>query len=217
MRFNFVVIFLLTILTIGVFKNTTHADYYNNYQKLSYGLKNSNVYDLQKDLKKIGFLNAKLSGFFGNQTYNAVCDFQRTNDLAVTGQIDYTTAKKIKILNVIQTAKGFLGIPYVWGGVTPRGFDCSGFTHYTFLKNNIVIPRTAAQQCKKGLWVSKNNLSSGDLIFFSTYKPGPSHVGLYLGNNNLMHASSGWNKLVIVKLSNRYFANHYYTSKRIIV
>jgi cell wall-associated NlpC family hydrolase len=117
---------------------------------------------------------------------------------------------------VLQTAKQYQGVPYVWGGTSPSGFDCSGFTHYVFLKNGIVIPRVAKDQYKNGTWVSKSQLKPGDLVFFSTYTPGASHVGIYLGSNKFIHASSGAGKITISDLSNSYYVKHYLGAKRII-
>ena len=94
------------------------------------------------------------------------------------------------------------------GGTSPSGFDCSGFTHYVMLKNGIIIQRTASAQYKEGISVSKSNLKPGDLVFFSTYKAGPSHVGIYVGNNSL-YTYSGAGKVVISNLNTSYYVQHY--------
>jgi glucan-binding YG repeat protein len=115
--------------------------------------------------------------------------------------------------SVTNIAKEQLGKPYVWGGTSPNGFDCSGFVYYTFKQMGVRLPRTAADMYNKGQAVSKSNLQSGDLVFFSTYKPGASHVGIFIGDNQFIHA--GTTDVRIDSLSNTYWANAYLGSKRI--
>ncbi len=120
-----------------------------------------------------------------------------------------------KAAAIISTAKNYIGVPYVWGGTTPSGFDCSGYTKYVFAKHGISLPRTAAEQYNVGSYVSKANLKAGDLVFFTTYKAGPSHLGIYLGNGSFIHASSS-KGVIISSLSNSYFAERYIGAKRVI-
>ncbi len=91
---------------------------------------------------------------------------------------------------IVKEGKKHLGVRYLYGGTTPKGFDCSGFTSYTFKKKKVKLPRTAAQQYKKGKSVSKKNLKAGDLVFFkTTSKTKISHVGIYVGNNKFIHSA----------------------------
>lgn len=90
--------------------------------------------------------------------------------------------------SVVQTAYKYLGVPYVWGGTTPAGFDCSGFVQRVYAENGVSIPRTADVQFEAGKPVI--DLEPGDLVFFTTYAPGASHVGIYLANSYFIHASS---------------------------
>lgn len=92
--------------------------------------------------------------------------------------------------NLIETAKQQLGVRYQNGGTTPSGFDCSGFVQYVFLQHGISLPRTSQQQFTVGNPVAKSDLRPGDLVFFTTYAKGASHVGIYVGNNQFIHASS---------------------------
>ena len=117
---------------------------------------------------------------------------------------------------IIATAKQYLGVPYVWGGTSPSGFDCSGLVYYTFRQHGIYLNRTAATQYQHGVYVSKSNLQPGDLVFFqNTYKAGISHVGIYVGNGQFIHASSSQG-VTISYLSNSYWASHYYGARRVI-
>lgn len=92
---------------------------------------------------------------------------------------------------VIATAKLFLNLPYLWGGTSGRGFDCSGFTQFAFRTNGYDLPRDADMQYAVGDPIpDRSQLEPGDLVFFSTYKSGPSHVGIYIGNDHYINAAS---------------------------
>ncbi|OCA82822.1 C40 family peptidase [Pseudobacillus wudalianchiensis] len=116
--------------------------------------------------------------------------------------------------SVIAEAKKYIGTPYKWGGTTPRGFDCSGFIQYAHKQVGLSLPRTAAQMYQKGSAVTKSELEPGDLIFFSTYSSGASHVGLYIGDNQFIHSAS--KGVRIDKVSNSYYQKRYLGSKRIV-
>lgn len=117
---------------------------------------------------------------------------------------------------LIATGKQFMGVPYVWGGESPAGFDCSGFTQYVMKQNGITIPRTAAEQFSTGTPVEKANLAVGDLVFFTTYKAGASHVGFYMGNDQFLHASSANSQVTISSLSETYYTERYIGARRYI-
>jgi cell wall-associated NlpC family hydrolase len=106
---------------------------------------------------------------------------------------------------VIDESKKYIGTPYLWGGSTPAGFDCSGFTSYVFNKIGVTIPRTAATQWSGLKAVSNPN--PGDLVFFETYAPGPTHVGIYLGNNQFIQAGS--KGVSIADMTNSYWKPRY--------
>lgn len=91
---------------------------------------------------------------------------------------------------IVSYAKKFIGTPYRWGGVTASGFDCSGFVQTTFKHLGITLPRTAAEQAKVGHVVTKSNLAPGDLVFFNTEGTTFSHVGIYVGHNQFISATS---------------------------
>lgn len=117
---------------------------------------------------------------------------------------------------IIRTAKQYIGVPYVWAGTSPAGFDCSGLVYYVFKQHSITLNRTAKAQYQHGTYVSKGNLKAGDLVFFeNTYTTGISHVGIYIGDGQFIHASSS-KGVMISNLSNTYWASHYYGARRVL-
>ena len=88
---------------------------------------------------------------------------------------------------VIAYASNFLGTPYVWGGTSPSGFDCSGFTQYVYAHFGISLGRTTFDQINDGVQVSRDNLRPGDLVFFGSFD-NPHHMGIYVGDNTYIHS-----------------------------
>ena len=125
-----------------------------------------------------------------------------------------------KANEVIAYAKTLLGKPYVWGAQGPNSFDCSGFTYYVFKnKAGIVLPRTSSAQSKYGTYVSKSNLKPGDLVFFDTNganNGNVSHVGMYIGNGQMIHASYGQKKIVIANFNDSYYQKAYVNARRVL-
>ncbi|MGP4078988.1 NlpC/P60 family protein [Pseudalkalibacillus sp. R45] len=116
---------------------------------------------------------------------------------------------------IISDAKNYIGVPYVYGGISPSGFDCSGFLNYVFEKNGVDLPRTTADIYRVGTSVSKGSLELGDLVFFETYKPGASHAGIYVGSDQFIHASSS-KGITISSLSLSYWDTRYLGAKRVL-
>ncbi|MFA6412167.1 MAG: NlpC/P60 family protein [Syntrophales bacterium] len=94
---------------------------------------------------------------------------------------------------VVKVAKGFLGAPYRLGGSSVQGLDCSGFVRKIYEFFDVNLPRTAREQSRVGVKVAKGELTEGDLVFFNTRRASVGHVGIYIGNNQFVHASSGKN------------------------
>ena len=119
--------------------------------------------------------------------------------------------------NVISTAKSLLDIRYRYGGTTTNGFDCSGYTQYVFAQNGITLDRTAAQQyANNGTSVAKSDLQAGDLVFFSSSSQKVGHVGIYIGDGQFIHSSSGAGKVIITSLNSSDSVNHYVGAKRVL-
>lgn len=114
---------------------------------------------------------------------------------------------------LISRALSLQGIPYVWGGTSLKGFDCSGFVQYVFKASGITLPRVAADQYKLGTPVSRNELRPGDLVFFQTYAPGATDVRIYIGGGRTIGAAS--KGVDIQSLSDSYWAKRYLGARRI--
>ncbi len=118
---------------------------------------------------------------------------------------------------VVATAQQYLGVPYVYGGASASGFDCSGFTMYVFAQVGVKLPHGATSQLSYGTEVSRSDLQPGDLVFFQDYGAVASHVGIYIGNDEFIHASSSYYNghcVVVSSLSETYYNNHYLTARR---
>ncbi len=115
-------------------------------------------------------------------------------------------------MSLTRSAMRFIGTPYVFGGTSPSGFDCSGYTQHVFAMLGISIPRLADAQFYAGRPTS-GGMTTGDLVFFQTYEPGPSHVGIYLGNGRFVHSSS--HGVMVSRLGDSYWRTRYLGAKRI--
>ncbi|MDD3804659.1 MAG: C40 family peptidase [bacterium] len=116
--------------------------------------------------------------------------------------------------DIVTWAKRCLGKPYVWGGNGRKGYDCSGFVRAAYNRYGLRLPRSSAAQYRVGTSVSRSALRPGDRVFFSTYRRGPSHVGIYIGNDKFIHASSSKRRITIDRLSSRYYRARYIGARR---
>lgn len=133
-------------------------------------------------------------------------------------QVDLSRNVELKADNVTQlkqAAYGFLGIRYRFGGSGRNGIDCSSFVQHVFKEMAVSLPRTAREQFEVGNRVAVGDLQKGDLVFFRTYAPFASHVGIYLGNNRMIHASSRDRRVVISSMNTPYYRARFLGAKRI--
>lgn len=213
-------------------------------RKLGYDVKTNGVYtkdtakavsQFQKD-KKI-----QVSGTVGGWTYylltgkrTMLTDAPKTNKTSKANKFanidnggkSYTGGSTAKVSkwkqfgkdefgkSVVSTAYEYLGVPYVFGGNDTDGFDCSGFTKYVFSHNGIELPRLADEQYEVGEKVSRSELVPGDLVFFTTYEPGVSHTGIYVGNNNFISATSSGG-IRVDSLDSSYWGPRYVGATRV--
>lgn len=215
---------LITFLMTLVF---TFAGMTSAFASFRNGDEGQEVLAIQKRLVELHYNISSLDGDFGNETEAAVKRFQADRGLEVDGIIGEQTYKVLMnkpmppnrgtsiVRNIIRAAYSMRGVPYVFGGTTPYGFDCSGFTRYAFARAGIRIPRTADQQLYAGRQIPARALRPGDLIFFTTYEPGASHCGIYLGNGQFIHAGSSTG-VTVASAFTGYWGARYYGACRIV-
>jgi cell wall-associated NlpC family hydrolase len=107
------------------------------------------------------------------------------------------------------------GTPYRNGGSDPDGFDCSGFTQWVFSRNGIVLPRATRDQFEAGHSVAADRLEPGDLLFFTTVAPGPSHVAIAIGGDEFVHAPSSTGVVRVEHLSSSYWRRRFIGARRV--
>ena len=139
---------------------------------------------------------------------------------ALNGAANSTSNTSVKPSNVtgeqiLAEAQKYLGTPYVSGGASPSGFDCSGFVYYVLKQLGFSPYRTPSDQYKQGSAVTKDTLKVGDIVFFAnTYTSGISHVGIYAGNGQFIHSPNSRSTVSYSDLTSGYWANHYYGARR---
>ncbi len=117
---------------------------------------------------------------------------------------------------IVQMALAFRGSRYVHGGEAPGGFDCSGFVKYLYAKYGVKLPHQSSALFQCGTYVSKDNLKDGDILFFvNTYRRGISHVGMYIGGGQFIHAARTGLGVRVDALDSAYYRSHYFAAKRV--
>jgi len=186
------------------------------------------IAEIQGQLLNLGY-DVVADGAFGPAMAEAIKDFQKSQGIKADGLIgpatysallgkdmpDISQAVNYVAGRIISMSMDYLGVPYVFGGTSPYGFDCSGYVQYVFAKAGINLPRTADVQYEVGTPVSTAELIPGDLVFFETYTYGASHVGIYVGDGNFIHASSS-RGVTVSSLGQAYYSSHYIGARRIL-
>ncbi len=218
-RFIAVLAFTL-ILTLG---NAVSA-----FAAFEYGDEGQEVMAIQKRLVELSYSLKSIDGEFGHETENAIKKFQTDRGLVVDGIVGSDTYRALMnkdippnrgrssvVRKILRTAYSVIGTPYVFGGTSPYGFDCSGFTQYAFASAGVSIPRTADNQLYYGKSIPMSDLRVGDLVFYTTYAPGASHCGIYLGNGKFIHAGTSTG-VTVASAFTGYWGARYYGACRIL-
>jgi peptidoglycan DL-endopeptidase LytE len=166
--------------------------------------------------KQTAKLQLKYNDLFNEKDYEQ--SLAELTDPAPDRSVDLKNNLELKADNVTMLkskAYGFLGIRYRFGGSSRSGIDCSSFVQQVFREMAVSLPRTAREQFTVGNYVPPSDLQKGDLIFFRTYASFPSHVGIYLGSNRMIHASSRDRRVVISPMNTPYYRARFIGAKRI--
>ena len=163
----------------------------------------------------------------GNYTINLELNFKNIMDEVSAGQDEQTETSSTSSSGnssssssssigdkLVSLAKSKLGCKYVWGATGPNTFDCSGLTSWCYKQVGITIPRTSLAQSKGGKSVSKSNLQPGDLLFWKTTSAEVGHVGIYVGNNQFIHAPNKSKPVKYDSLSNSYYSSRFVRARR---
>ncbi len=220
-KFFQVVVFSLILVGAG---NLTCAE-----AAYHQGDQGQEIAGIQAQLNALGYNVGSADGDFGEATALAVVKFQNDRGLEDDGVIGTDTYRAIMgreipvsrdgssslVRRIIQSSMRYQGVPYVFGGTSPSGFDCSGFTRYVFSQAGIYLPRAADEQYEIGQYVSYSRLQPGDLVYFTTYEAGASHVGIYLGNSQFISATSS-RGIAIARMDSGYWGDRYIGARRVL-
>ena len=136
-----------------------------------------------------------------------------SDDSGVVELTPSTPAPPSKYGGAVGIAMQYLGVPYVWGGASPSGFDCSGLTSYVYAQLGVSLPHNAAMQYNQsGVFVSRGELQPGDLVFFD----GLGHMGMYIGGDQFIHAPHTGDVVKISSLNDSWYASKYVGAKRVL-
>lgn len=195
------------------------------------GSKGAEVVILQQDLKSLGFFSGNATGTYGQETYKAVVAYQAHVGLPDQGYVGALTEAALKkslagsarptavvapvaqpsrAASVVALALQYQGAPYVWGGNSPAtGFDCSGFTQWVFSQFGVSLPRTTFTQWNAGTHVTLDQLTPGDLVFFTTEGVFANHVGIYIGNSQFISDTLPGQGVLVQSLNEAYWADSF--------
>ena len=152
------------------------------------------------------------NGWYNIRMANGVTGF--VNAAYVTKEMEQELNLKGK--EIAKTVQNYIGYPYVYGSAGPRAFDCSGLTSYVYKQYGLSLPRSSNSQGSVGAYVDKTNLREGDLVFFSNRSDRRiNHVGIYIGNNEFVHASTSVRGVVRDNLDESYYVRNYVTARRV--
>lgn len=170
-----------------------------------------------KSLAKEGYISTALLSDTKQETSRGAEATRNKTQKPTTPVVNETTTTTTTSgggTSVVSKAKQYIGSRYVYGGSSPSGFDCSGFTSYVYKQFGVSLNRTAAGQYSNGTAVSKTQLQPGDLVMFG--KSGINHVGIYIGGGQMVHAANPSRGVTIDTINSGYYANNYVGARRVM-
>ena len=157
------------------------------------------------------------SGQWYRVDYGSITGFVYQDYLSFDQARNETSSASTEGERIVAEAKRYMGVRYVYGGTSPSGFDCSGFVYYVYKQCGYSITRTATAQSYDGKLVARANMQPGDIIiFYNGAVSAIGHAGIYIGNNQFIHASSGGGRVMISSLSESYYNTRFYCARRVV-
>src|SRR5699024_5489403 len=217
---------------LAVEKKQHFEKVHSDLSSIEYGETSEHVENVQEALAFYDYYEGEIDGIYGTMTETALQKAEQDNALPERIQTEQQRASNeegteqdeeiseeavsLEVENdstdVIGHAKELIGTPYEWGGTSPSGFDCSGFIQFVYEKEDKTLPRTVREVWNYGSLVDEPSI--GDLVFFETYQAGPSHMGIYLGNGDFIHAGSS-EGVTISNINAEYWHQRYIGAKNI--
>jgi peptidoglycan DL-endopeptidase LytF len=208
-------------IQLGQVLTIPNAQEVTNVETVPSTVEGVNLEATQKNLQALGYYTiTTMTGSNDTSMSQAIKSFQGDYGLAITGEMDEATSTSIDHAIVkkalIKDTVNYMGVPYLWGGTNPSGFDCSGFVYYMFNQHGVNMSRnTSAGLYTTGKAIARAQLQPGDLVFFDVNKTGRiTHVGFYMGDNQFVSATSS-KGIDAVSMDNTYWAKYYVGAKRI--
>lgn len=220
--------------------NTGSGGGSDNSSVLKNGMKGDAVRSIQRRLAELGYLSSSADGEYGSGTEQAVRMFQQASGILSDGEAGPMTIAALNARDAVpyalvslkipaasslgeaavDLAKQFLGVKYVYGTAGPGTFDCSGLTLYVYKRFGIDLPHTTRLQGTMGTYLSRGDLSAGDLVFFDTVAGNGlqyDHVGIYISGGMFVHAASGGaGQVTISSLDSGYYKNTFVCGRRLV-
>jgi len=160
----------------------------------------------------------KETGWYNVKNIDGKTGWVSTDYIVAAGtRAPYVASRSgLRTTEIVDYAMQFLGVKYVWGGNTPKGFDCSGFTSFIYSEFRIPLVHSAAGQAQNGVCIAMAGLKPGDLVFFDTNGGHDliNHAGIYIGDGKFIHASTSQGKVVISDLASGVYFDSYMTARR---
>ena len=189
----------------------------------------ANVYTDEVPVRKQPNQEAEIIGAYYNGSTPVITEIgDEWCEVLYYGDLGYVQRSYLDICNevqpeqnntgsaVVEYAKQFIGTPYVSGGKGPGGFDCSGFTSYVYAAFGVQLNSSSKTQINQGVAISQSELQPGDLVFYNTSGAGVSHVGIYVGGGNMIHATVPGDTVKISSMNTAYYSSRYVGARRVL-
>lgn len=177
-------------------------------------LEESNGWSKVRVSGKEGYISSSLLSETKQETSRSIETSRKTADAQSTQNTSVSSSGDTS--SVVSKAKSYIGSSYVYGGSSPSGFDCSGFTSYVYKQFGVNLSRTAAGQYNNGTSIDRGSLQAGDLVMFGPSASNINHVGIYIGGGQIVHAANKSRGVTIDTINSGYYNNNYVGARRVM-